>query len=116
MINVSPKHRVFLAIEPIDFRNGIDGLVRYCHKQFHQDPLQGHYFIFRNRRKTSIKLLYYDSQGFCLFQKRLSTGRFRHWPTVEHRIVHLTPAQFQVLLYNGDPNKTDEAAPWAQLT
>lgn len=115
MINVSPKHRIFLAIEAIDFRNGIDGLVRYCRQKFQQDPLQGHYFIFRNRRKTSVKLLYYDSQGFCLFQKRLSTGRLRYWPTAKYPIVHLSPAQFQVLLYNGDPSNTDEAAPWAQL-
>lgn len=116
MISISPKHRIFLAIEPLDFRNGIDGIIRYCRSQFHQDPFRGHYFIFRNRRKSAIKVLYYDSQGYCLFQKRLSTGRFRHWPTATSPAVALTPAQFQVLLYNGDPKNTNESAPWKSLS
>ena len=80
MMHVSPKHRIFLAIAPIDFRKGINAISRLCQQKLDQDPLCGHYFIFRNRRKTDIKLLYYDSQGYCLFQKRLSTGRFTHWP------------------------------------
>lgn len=115
MISVSPKHRIFLAIAPIDFRKGLNAIARWCQQQLQQDPLQGHYFIFRNKRKTDIKLLYYDSQGFCLFQKRLSTGRFLHWPTADNPIVTLTPAQLQVLLYNGDPQGADERAPWQPM-
>jgi transposase len=115
MISVSPKHRIFLAIAPIDFRSGLDGIARLCQQQFHQDPLCGQYFIFRNKRKTNIKLLYYDSQGLCLFQKRLSTGRFEHWPTAEHPLITLTPAQLQVLLYNGNPCNTQESSPWHPL-
>lgn len=99
MISVSPKHRIFLAISPIDFRCGIDAIARHCREQFQQDPLQGHYFIFRNKQKTSIKLLYYDTQGYCLLQKRLSTGKFMHWPSAETRAVTLTPVQLQVLLH-----------------
>lgn len=112
MISVSPKHRVFLAIEPIDFRCGIEAISRLCQRQFNQDPFLGHYYIFRNKRKTSIKLLYYDTQGFCLFQKRLSTGRFEHWPTTNNPLVTLTSAQLQVLLSNGNPQETQESGPW----
>ena len=115
MITVSPKHRIFLAIKPIDFRCGLNAIARLCQMKFHQDPLQGHYFIFRNKRKTDIKLLYYDSQGFCLFQKRLSAGKFIHWPTADNPMVTLTPAQLQVLLYNGDPQATDEGDIWRPL-
>ena len=115
MINVSPKHRIFLAIHPIDFRKGINGIVRLCKNQFNQDPMNGHYFIFRNKRKTDIKLLYYDSQGFCLFQKRLSSGKFDYWPTAAHSVVTLTPAQLQVLIYNGDPQNTHDGAPWKSI-
>jgi transposase len=115
MISVSPKHRVFLSIEPIDFRKGIDGIARLCKQKFHQNPMTGHYFIFRNKRKTDIKLLYYDSQGFCLFQKRLSTGRYTFWPSVSTPLVTLTSAQLQVLLYNGDPSKTEEGVPWRPI-
>ncbi len=81
MISASPKHKVFLAIDPIDFRKGIDSISSLCRNKYHQSPQDGHYFIFRNKRKTDIKLIYYDSQGYCLFQKRLSTGKFKYWPT-----------------------------------
>ena len=112
MISVSPKHRVFLAIKPIDFRKGIDAISRLCQHQYGQDPLSGHYFIFHNKRKTDIKLLYYDSQGFCLFQKRLSTGKFNFWPSTSSQLVTLTPAQLQVLLANGNPEKAQGSQAW----
>jgi len=115
MITVSPKHRIFLAIQPIDFRKGLYSIARLCRCQFYQDPVSGHYFIFRNKRKTDIKLLYYDSQGLCLFQKRLSTGRFNHWPTAANAMVSLTPAQLQVLIYNGDPQGTQDGTPWRSV-
>jgi len=115
MINVSPKHRIFLAIKPIDFRKGIDAIARLCHAQLKLDPLSGHYFVFRNKRKTDIKLLYYDSQGFCLLQKRLSSGRFKHWPLSSTALITLTPAQLQVLVYNGDPHHTKEEPPWRAI-
>jgi len=115
MISVSPKHRIFLAVQPINFKNGIDGIVRLCQFQFQQDPMSGHYFIFRNKRKTDIKLLYYDSQGFCLLQKRLSTGRFMSWPTAPHQLLTLTSTQLQVLLYNGNPDSVQEGELWRPL-
>ncbi len=97
------------------FVKACNAIARLCQQQLQQDPLRGHYFIFRNKRQTDIKLLYYDSQGFCLFQKRLSKGRFIHWPTADNPIVTLTPAQLQVLLYNGDPQGTNEHAPWQSI-
>ena len=116
MISVSPKHRVYLAIEAIDFRCGLDAISRLCLQAFHHNPMTGHYFIFRNKSKTAIKLLYYDSQGYCLFQKRLSSGRFSYWPTAHVPLVTLTPAQFQVLLYNGNPSVTQEDPAWTDIT
>jgi transposase len=115
MISVSPKHRIFLAAQAIDFRKGIHSLSRLCRTQFRQDPMLGHYFIFRNKAHTGIKLLYYDSQGFCLFHKRLSTGRFLHWPKESSPLVSLTPAQLQVLMFNGNPKNTQEALPWKSI-
>ena len=115
MISVSPKHRIFLAILPIDFRKGLNSIARLCQYQFNQDPMNGHYFIFRNKRKTDLKLLYYDSQGFCLFQKRLSAGRFTNWPTGSAPLITLTPAQLQVLIYNGDPSSTQDGKSWKPI-
>lgn len=115
MISVSPKHRIYLAIEPIDFRKGLNSIARMCQYTFQQDPMSGHYFVFRNKRKSDIKLLYYDSQGFCLFQKRLSTGKFVHWPTSPSQLVLLTPAQLQVLIYNGNPRQTQDDSAWKPI-
>ncbi len=66
--------------EAVDFRKGIDGLARVCREQLQSDPFSGRLYVFRNRRRTAIKLLAYDGQGFWLAQKRLSKGRFRWWP------------------------------------
>ena len=115
MISVSPKHRVFIAIHPIDFRCGIDGIVKICRRQYQQDPMSGHYFIFRNKRKTDIKLLYYDAQGFCLFQKRLSKGRFNGWPTAASPMLRLTPSQLQVLIHNGNPAAVTVDTEWRSI-
>ena len=80
MIQVTPQMRILVAIEPADFRKGIDGLARVCKEALGADPFGGTLFVFRNRRGTSIKLIAYDGQGFWLAQKRLSQGRFRYWP------------------------------------
>lgn len=116
MISASPKHRIFLAIAPIDFRKGIHGISTICRAQLQQDPLSGHYFIFRNKRMTDIKMLYYDTQGFCLFQKRLSAGKFNAWPRENTPLVTLTPAQLHVLIDNGDPKAVMTAAPWRSIS
>jgi transposase len=80
MIQITPQMRVLVAVEPVDFRRGIDGLAQVCRARLGADPFTGTVFVFRNRRGTSIKLLVYDGQGFWLCQKRLSHGRFRFWP------------------------------------
>ena len=81
MLQITPQMRIFVAVQPVDFRNGIDGLVRLCKEILRQDPFHGGVFVFRNRRATSVKVLVYDGQGFWLCQKRLSEGRFRWWPS-----------------------------------
>ena len=76
MIQITPHMRILVAVEPIDFRAGIDGLAAACRKRLDADPFSGAIFVFRNRLRTALKLLVYDGQGFWLCQKRLSSGRF----------------------------------------
>ena len=80
MIQLTPHMRIILAVDPADFRKGIDGLAQLCRSVLESDPFSGYLFVFMNKRKTAIKMLVYDGQGFWLFQKRLSRGRFKWWP------------------------------------
>ena len=112
MLSITAKHRVYLAIQAIDFRIGIDGLFAMCKNQFALDPFSGHYFIFRNRKASAIKILAYDSQGFWLCHKRLSQGKFFQWPKMSTSLVMLSSIQLQVLLQNGNPEVIACEPPW----
>ena len=109
MIQLLPHMKVFLHIDPVDFRRGIDGMAGLCRSRIRENPMTGAIFVFINRRKTGIKVLTYDGQGFWLCYKRLSAGKFRFWPKRE---TNLTAPQIQVLLYNGDPAGSRMAPDW----
>jgi transposase len=110
MIQVTPQMRVLVAVEPADFRCGIDGLVRVCRARLLGDPFSGALFVFRNRASTSVKLLVYDGQGFWLCHKRLSSGRFGYWPTSGE--CRLKAHELMVLLQAGDPRGAKTAPEW----
>ncbi len=80
MIQITPQMRILVAVEPSDFRRGIDGLARVCKEVLQRDPFSGCMFVFRNRPATALKILVYDGQGFWLCHKRLSKGKFAWWP------------------------------------
>jgi len=73
MIQITPHMRILVAVEPIDFRAGIDGLVGACRQRLQADPFSGALFVFGNRARTAIKILVYDGQGFWLCQNQLSS-------------------------------------------
>lgn len=117
MIQITPQMRILLAVEPVDFRRGIDGLAALCRQQLKSDPLGGAVFVFRGRQRRSIKILAYDGQGFVLFQKRLSAGRYSWWPPTSPEPVYALDAhQLQVLLWNGNPLEVKTAPLWRRLT
>ena len=80
MIQITPHMRILLAVQPVDFRKGIDGLAALCRQVLLSEPLGGTLFVFCSRRRHAIKCLIYDGQGFWMCQKRLSQGRFGGWP------------------------------------
>ena len=116
MIQMTPQMRILLAVEPVDFRRGIDGLAQLCRQKLQVDPMTGALFVFTNRRRQALKILVYDGQGYWLCQKRLSQGRFQWWPKDNAQAAHpLDVYQLQVLLWNGDPSSTKTAPLWRRL-
>ena len=73
MIQIAPQMRILLAVEPVDFRNGIDGLAQICRGVLAEEPFSGTVFVFCNRRRTALKLLAYDGQGFWCCQNQPSS-------------------------------------------
>ena len=113
MLAMTPQMKILVAVEPADFRKGIDGLVRLCKETLRQDPFSGVVFCFRNRRRTAIKVLVYDGQGFWLCHKRLSEGRFQWWPTDRDATTRRLKAhQLSVLFSAGNPERTAAAPDW----
>ncbi len=116
MIQLTPQMRLLVAVAPVDFRCGIDGLARRCREVLREDPLSGAVLVFRNRRRTAVKVLVYDGQGFWLCHKRLSSGRFRWWPSrADEAVDALRAHELQVLLSGGDPRATQGAPEWRRL-
>ena len=116
MLQITPQMRVLVAVAPVDFRKGIDGLGGLCRVHLRQDPFSGCVFVFRNRRGTAIKLLVYDGQGFWLCQKRLSKGRFHWWPeSAADTVRELEARELQLVLWNGDPQQAAMAPMWRRL-
>ena len=116
MIQVTPQMRIRVAVEPVDFRKGIDGLASLCRVALCSNPFSGCVFVFRNKSRKAIKILVYDGQGFWLCQKRLSKGRFPWWPqSVSAATKTLEAHQLAVLLSGGDPAAAKGAAPWRRV-
>jgi transposase len=89
--------RIFLAAEPADMRKGFDGLAQLVRDHVAEDPLSGHLFVFRNRRRDRVKILYWDRDGFALWYKRLEKGVFR-FPEAHNGRVEVTPAEMAAVL------------------
>jgi len=106
MIQLTPQMRLLVAVEPVDFRKGIDSLCAVCRQGLAMDPFSGTLFVFVNRSRQAIRLLAYDGQGYWLCHKRLSTGRFAwNFDPLKGRGQELMVRQLQMLLWNSDPLK-----------
>lgn len=101
MIQLVPHMKILVAVAPVDFRRGIDGLAALCRSVLKEDPMTGTVFVFRNRAGSSVKLLVYDGNGFWLCQKRFSTGKLRWWPTDPN--ARLSIDQISTLLLQRKP-------------
>ena len=88
---------VYLCIEPVDFRKQINGLAAIVSEALALDPFSEQLFVFTNRRRDRVKVLYWERSGFCLWMKRLERERF-HWPKADTETVTLSGQELNWLL------------------
>jgi transposase len=120
MLQVTPHHTILLAVQPVDFRRGIDGLAAVCRANMAQDPFSGNVFVFTNKSKKCVKILVYDGQGFWLCIRRFSKGRLTWWPStkdtpsnaISHEVLAIL---LQVLLYQGSVQGAKIPPDWRRI-
>ena len=111
MIQLTQQLRLFVWVQAIDFRCGIDALVGHCRSKLNESPFSGAVFVFRNQKGTAIKLLTYDGTGFWLMHKRFSQGVLKYWPKSFDEKICAT--SLMVILNQGQPG--DMAPSWREL-
>jgi transposase len=101
MFSVSNHVRVFLARDPVDMRKSFHGLTALAEGVLKHDPLSGHLFVFVNRRRDRIKLLYWGGTGFCIWYQQLERGTYQlpdPAATDGRQDVEITTSQLSLIL------------------
>ena len=98
MLSVSPATRIFVAVNPVDMRKSFNGLHAHIQAVLRQDPLSGHLFVYTNRLRNRVKLVWFDGSGLWVCAKRLERGTFG-WPRGEGAHRSLRPEELQLLLH-----------------
>ena len=110
MINGVNPDRVYLASGPTDLRKSIDGLAVLVKESFALDPFSSCLFVFCNRKKDKLKILYWEHNGFWLLYRRLEKGRFI-WPDKSAKKVNTISSRQLRQLLDGLPFERDLGHP-----
>lgn len=97
MIPTPASDNVYLAVGSTDMRKSINGLSILVEQAMDLNPFSGDLFVFCNRQRTIIKILYWDHNGFCLWHKRLEKHQFK-WPQCPEEVIAIDPRQLSWLL------------------
>lgn len=98
MLTLSARVRIFAAVDHVDFRRGIDGLLALVRDTFRDDAFTSDLFVFFNRRRDRVKILQWDRNGFWLHLKRLERGVFERVDATSGKRVEIDRAQLTMLL------------------
>ena len=101
MLALSATTQVFLACGVTDLRKSYDGLSGVVSERLEEDPTSGRVFVFCNRRKDRLKILYFDGSGLCVWAKRLEKGTFA-WPDEDAKSLRYRPEELQMLVAGVD--------------
>lgn len=97
MLGLGAATRIFVATGATDMRLGFNGLYALVVGQLQQDPQTGHLFLFANKRRNRMKILFYDQFSLWICARRMEKGRL-HWPSSEDGRVQLTREEFALLI------------------
>lgn len=97
MLGLGAATRIFVATGATDMRLGFNGLYALVVGQLKQDPQSGHLFLFANKRRDRMKILYFDHFSLWVCARRMEKGRL-HWPSSEDGRVQLTREEFALLI------------------
>jgi transposase len=114
MIPLGPATKIFLAAGATDLRKGFEGLSDMVRNQFKEEPLSGHLFVFANRNKTRLKVLYWDGTGTWVCAKKLPKGTFS-WPATSKEQsgpLRIVAQELTLLLSGIDLDKTQTRQWW----
>lgn len=117
MLTLPASVRIFVAAEAVDLRRGFDGLAAATRSVMREDPLNGHLFVFLNRRRNRIKLLVWDRTGYLVVYKRLERGTFSlaMAPAPGHRHVEMDAGELALLLEGIDLRGAVRRDRWRRL-
>jgi transposase len=110
MLSFTGSLKIYVAVEPCDMRKGYEGLAALVTTALRQDLRGGALFVFGNRRRTRLKVLYFDGTGIWLMTKRLEEGTFS-WPQGEEKAIRLRPEAF-AMLTDGVDLRGGKLRPW----
>jgi transposase len=85
MLTLPPSVRIFVCLEATDMRKGFDGLAAVTREMLRENPFSGHLYVFFNRRKDRVKILFWDRSGLALYYKRIEKSRFHLAALDAHR-------------------------------
>jgi transposase len=106
MLTLSPATRIFVALEPVDMRQSFNGLYARVQSVLGQEPTSGHYFVFTNKCRNRLKILFFDGSGLWVCAKRLEKSTFA-WPSGQGPSRPLRPEELGLLIHgiDGVPRK-----------
>lgn len=106
--------KVFLALGVTDMRKAINGLSIIVSEQMQLDIFSGHLFVFCNRQQTILKILCWDKNGFCLWQKRLEKDRFK-WPKTQKEVMDITSRELSWLIAGLNINQAHKPLQYSMI-
>ncbi len=116
MFGLGPATKVFVGVEPTDMRKSFEGLYGLVRDTMSKDPLSGHLFLFANKTRTRLKIMFWDGSGLWVCAKRLEKGRF-YWPEAQEGAsnVVLRQEELSALVAGLDLGQSHERRGWFRI-